>query len=108
MRPTDDEPVGVDAKSGKNKNDPMMPVAWTKTYNVGGETGKVFTTTMGSATDLANAGVRRMLVNGVYWTLGMEDKIPAEGTKVDLVGEFNPTPYGFGGHKKGMKPADYK
>src|SRR5262249_32852559 len=35
------------------KNDPMMPVAWVKTYT--GEQGKkarVFTTTMGAATDL--------------------------------------------------------
>jgi hypothetical protein len=38
----------------------------------------------------------------------LEDKIPAEGTKADVVGEYKPTMYGFGGFKKGLKPADYK
>ena len=99
MKP-DDAPV-----EGK-KNDPMMPVAWTKSYQVpDGKKGKVFTTTMGSASDLVSAGTRRMLVNGVYWCLDME--VPAEGTKADLVGEYKPTFYGFGSFKKGLKPTDY-
>jgi type 1 glutamine amidotransferase len=101
-----DAPVveGADAK----KNDPMMPVAWTKTYAVeGGPTGRVFTTTMGAATDLAAAGTRRMLVNAVYWALGMEDRIPA-AANVDLVGPFEPMKFGFNAGKKGVKPADLK
>ncbi len=97
----DDPPV-----EGK-KNNPMMPVAWTKSYQVpGGKEGKVFTTTMGSASDLAAEGTRRMLVNAAYWCVGLE--VPAEGTKVDLVGDYQPTFYGFGGFKKGVKPSDYK
>ena len=97
----DDPPV-----EGK-KNDPMMPVAWTKSYQVpGGEKGKVFTTTMGSASDLVSEGTRRMLVNGVYWSLDM--MVPADGTKVDTVGEFEPTFYGFGNFKKDTKPSDYE
>jgi hypothetical protein len=86
------------------KNDPMMPVAWVKTYT--GESGKparVFTTTMGASTDLESAGVRRMLVNGVYWAVGLEDKIAAE-SDVALVGEFKPRPFGFNGAAKGVKP----
>lgn len=91
------------------KNEPMMPVAWTKTYKVdNGQAGRVFTTTMGAATDLAAEGTRRMLVNGVYWCVGLEEKIPEEGTKVELVGEYTPTKFGFGGFKKGVKPADHK
>jgi hypothetical protein len=39
--------------------------------------------------------VRRALVNGVYCLLGMSDQIPAEGTNVDLVGEYQPTKYEF-------------
>jgi type 1 glutamine amidotransferase len=91
------------------KNDPMMPVAWTKTYaGKDGKSGRVFTTTMGAATDLEPEGTRRLIVNGVYWALGLEDKIPAGGTKVDLVGEFKPTPFGFGKYVKGVKPAKHK
>jgi type 1 glutamine amidotransferase len=102
MKP-DDEPV-----EGK-KNDPMMPVAWTKSYQLpDGKEGRAFTTTMGSATDLVAEGSRRMMVNGVYWCLGMEKQIPKDGTKVDIVGEFEPTMYGFNGFKKGMKPGDFE
>lgn len=84
------------------KNNPMMPVAWTKTY----KGGRVFTTTMGAAIDMANEGVRRLLVNATYWSVGLEDKIP-EKSCVDTVGPFKPTFYGYGKHIKGKKPADY-
>ena len=86
------------------KNDPMMPVAWVKTFT--GEAGKparVFTTTMGAATDLESPGTRRMLVNAVYWTLGLEDKIK-DDSGVDLVGEYKPRAFGFNGAAKGVKP----
>ncbi len=99
MKP-DDKPV-----EGK-KNDPMMPVAWTRTFQTAeGKSSRVFTTTMGSSTDLENEGLRRLLVNAAYWAVGMEDKIPAQ-TKVDLVGEYKPSPFKFGGFKKGVKPSD--
>jgi type 1 glutamine amidotransferase len=88
------------------KNDPMMPVAWTKTYTgTAGKPARVFTTTMGAATDLENAGVRRMLVNACFWAVGREDKI-SEKTDVGLVGPFKPRPFRFGGAAKGVKPAD--
>jgi len=88
------------------KNDPLMPVAWTKTYAIeGGPTGRVFTTTMGAATDLGSEGTRRLLVNACYWAAGLESRIP-ERSNVDLVGEFEPTPFGFNGARKGLKPGD--
>lgn len=98
----DDPPV-----EGK-KNEPMMPIVWTKTYQ--GEKdqqARVVTSTLGAATDFAAAGSRRMFVNAVYWALKIEEKIPKEGTKVDLIGEYKPTSFGFGKHVKGKKPADY-
>ncbi|MCC7421169.1 MAG: ThuA domain-containing protein [Planctomycetaceae bacterium] len=86
------------------KNDPMMPVAWTKTYKgANGKSARIFTTTMGAATDLVAEGTRRMIVNATYWALGMEDQIP-EKSKVDLVGEFKPTPFGFDKFVRGVKP----
>lgn len=88
------------------KNEPMMPVAWTKTYEVeGGKKGKVFTTTMGAATDLSYEGTRRMVVNACLWAVGID--VPAEGAKVDLVGVYEPSKFSFGGYKKGVKPADH-
>ncbi len=105
MKPTDAE-----ATPGR-KNSPMMPVAWTKSYQIpGGKKGRTFATTMGSSTDLVAAGTRRMLVNGAYWLLNLE--IPKAGTKVDIVGKFEPTQYSFhrGNYwpEKNMKPADFK
>lgn len=89
------------------KNDPMMPIAWTKTYQgANGQTGRVFTTTMGAAADLASEGLRRLLVNAAYWCVGLEDKIP-QRAKVDPIGEYRPTWFGFGKHVKGVKPSDH-
>ena len=89
------------------KNDPMMPIAWVKTYALehGTRPGRVFTTTMGASQDLLSEGVRRLLVNACYWAVGLEDAIP-EKSDVSLVGEYRPTPFGFGGYRKGVKPAD--
>ena len=98
----------ADEPTTSGKNDPMMPVAWIKTYV--GEEGKgsrVFGTTMGASVDLASAGLRRLLVNGCYWCMGMEDQIPDE-SNVDCVGEYNPTLFGFGTFTKGLKPSDHK
>jgi len=95
-----DEPL-----EGK-KNDPMMPVAWTKTYKTTeGKTARVFTTTMGASKDLESEGLRRLLVNATYWAVGLEDKIP-DKTNVDIVSKFEPSPFRGGGHKKGVKPSD--
>ncbi len=94
-----------DPPVGGARNDPMMPVAWTRTYpGPPGRSGRVFTTTMGAATDLESEGLRRLLVNAAYWCLGMEDAIPRRAC-VDIVGEYRPSPFGFAGHRKGVKPA---
>lgn len=79
---------------GFHKNDPMMPVTWIKSYKIpGGKKGKAFTTTMGASIELLHEGTRRMIVNGVLWTLGIP--VPEDGAVVDIVGKFEPTMYGF-------------
>jgi type 1 glutamine amidotransferase len=89
------------------KNNPMMPLVWVKNYkSENGETSKVFTTTMGASVDLKSEDFRRLLVNGVYWAVEMADQIP-EKANVEIVGEFEPTFYGFGGFTKGVKPSDH-
>jgi hypothetical protein len=89
------------------KNDPMMPVAWAKSYmGSEGKVGHAFTTTMGASQDLESEGLRRLLVNACYWAAGLEDKVP-EKSDVAIVGEYKPTPFGFNGFVKGKKPSDY-
>lgn len=85
------------------KNAPMMPVAW---ISEGEGKRRVFTTTMGSSTDLETEGTRRMLVNATLWCVGLEKQI-GEKTKVDLVGEYKPLPFKFGGYKEHLKPSDH-
>jgi hypothetical protein len=102
------EGMQPDSKPVEGKqNDPMMPVAWVKTYTTEtGKTSRVFTTTMGAATDLESEGTRRLLVNAVYWCLGMENQIPPK-SNVELVGEYDPSQFSFNGFKKGVKPQDH-
>lgn len=97
MQPSDPPFAGV-------KNDPMMPVAWTKTYG-GKSSARVFTTTMGAAVDLENESLRRLIVNACFWAMGLESRIPPR-TDVELVGDYKPLPFGFGGFARGLKPAD--
>jgi hypothetical protein len=85
----------------------MMPLAWTKTYTgSAAKTARVFTTTMGASQDFESEGLRRLLVNACYWSLGLEDKIPSE-SNVALIGEYKPLPFKHGGFAKGVKPSDH-
>ena len=109
MKPTD-QPSNRKTKAPNGAeqpvNDPMMPVAWTKTYKLpGGKTGHAFNTTMGSSTDLTNEALRRLLVNAAYQLTGL--KVPAKAN-VAIVGDYKPIAYGFKGFKPGMKPADFE
>lgn len=98
MKPTD--PVKLETS--------LMPLAWTRTYTgKSGNTNRVFCTTMGASVDLLSEDLRRLLVNACYWALEMEDRIPKK-SDVDYVGDYNPTFYGFGTFKKGVKPADHE
>ncbi|MFH6604406.1 ThuA domain-containing protein [Maribacter algicola] len=92
MKPTDDE-LATENNAGEKVNDVLMPIAWTKSYQLpGGKRGKAFTSTIGAASDLLNEGVRRLLINGIFWT--MDETVP-ENANVDLVGKYNPSAYGF-------------
>ena len=98
----DDKPVAG------AKNDPMMPVFWTRSFTGrSGNPSRVVCTTMGSSTDFESEGLRRAVVNACYWGLGMEDQIPAE-SDVEYVGDYHPTEYGFGSFTPGVKPATYR
>ncbi len=89
------------------KNDPMMPIAWVKTYTgEHGRTSLVFTTTMGASEDFVSPGLRRLLVNATYWATGLEDKIFAQ-SNVDFVGKFTPSPFGNNKFQKDKSPEDF-
>ena len=107
-----DKPISGDDDPEK-KNDPMMPVVWTKTYeSPSGVSGRVMNTTMGAATDFVEPGLRRIVVNGTFWALGLESHIKPDA-KIDFVTEYNPSAYGFTPNdgkywkEKDMQPSDF-
>ncbi len=95
LRPTDNEMATVNpaVEEPYNPNDPLMPIAWIKSYQLpDGVRGQSFTSTIGSSTDFANEGVRRLLVNAAYYLLDLE--VPQQA-RVDLVGNYQPSAYSF-------------
>jgi type 1 glutamine amidotransferase len=100
MKPTDPPVSGP-------KNNPMMPLVWLREYR--GETRKtsrVICSTIGAAVDLESKGLRRLFVNACYWGLKLEKHIPTQAN-VDYVGSYEPTFFGFGKFKKGVRPSDH-
>ncbi|MEX2581066.1 MAG: DUF6797 domain-containing protein [Verrucomicrobiales bacterium] len=96
----DDEPLGKGpyekapdyvTEGSNDKNDPMQALAWTKSYRVpDGRKGRAFCTTLGASTDFEAEGTRRLVVNAMFWCLGMD--IPEE-TDVEFVDPYEPSEY---------------
>lgn len=97
---------GMDSSAPVNWQKSIMPVAWTKNYSIRkGKVGKVFTTTMGSSVDFLSEDLRRLLVNACFWALDKDSDIP-EKADVTIIGDYQPTMFGFNGFVKGTKPVD--
>ncbi|MGJ8673110.1 ThuA domain-containing protein [Rubritalea sp.] len=76
----------------EGKGATLQPVAWTRNYkHENGNESKIVTTTMGSADDLLDDNLRRLVVNGVFW--GLELPVP-EKADVSFVTAYNPTMFG--------------
>lgn len=89
------------------KNTPRTPVFWTRERQLGEDKmQRIVSTTMGASVDLQSAGLRRALVNGSYWCLGLEDQIQADSS-VDIVGVYKPTMFGFKQFTRGIRPQDH-
>jgi type 1 glutamine amidotransferase len=92
-------------KQSQPVNDPAMPVVWTRLHhNDAGTINRVLMSTMGSATDFENEGLRRLIVNGVLWGLNLSVPARADVTYVD---PYRPSFYGFEGFRKGLRVSDF-
>jgi len=103
-----------DRAAPANTEKAALPIAWTKEWvgNKGNAVppSRILHFTMGSAEDFANEGVRRVVINGLYWGLHMEDQIKPD-MNVDTVGQFKPMVDGFDYEKLGVRPrpaSDYR
>jgi len=100
-----------DAPVEDGRNDPMMPMVWTKEYQLGdGKPGKAFCSTMCSAVDLLSEDLRRLMVNATYWAADLESNIPARAS-VEISENYKPSMFGFETapgffSNKKIKPAD--
>ena len=96
--------LGREPGSPDNPEKEPLPVVWFKHWKTSkGVKARVLHSTMGGGKDFENEGLRRLVVNGVYWGLGMEDAIQAD-SPVDPVGEYKPLSSGFAYEKLGIKP----
>lgn len=113
-KPTDGEILtmaqplnGMTPNSPADTTKPPMPSEWTRTYrSATGKSGRVFTSLYGTPEDILNDGYRRLLVNGCFWALGLEDKIVPDAN-IDFVGPFKPNTFNGGGYARGIKPEMY-
>lgn len=98
---------GMQPTDSPNYQKSIMPMIWQRDYETeAGNKANVLCSTIGAATDLECADLRRLCVNFCYWSLGLGDTLPAEAN-VDYVGAFEPSNFGFNGWKHGVKPADH-
>lgn len=89
-------------------NKPPSPSIWVRTYkSASGKEGRVFTSTQGASEDIISEGVRRCIINGVFWCMGLESNIKAD-MDVAFVGPYQPTTFSFGGGRKKVKPTDLR
>lgn len=80
---------------------------WTREYTgADGQKGRVFTSLYGASEDILNPGYRRLVINGVYWSMGLEGQIKAD-SDIAFVGDYKPNTFRNGGHARGVKPAMY-
>jgi putative membrane-bound dehydrogenase-like protein len=97
--------MGANAEADASKK--PMASEWTRTYKAAnGKDARVFTSLYGASEDLLNPGYRRLIVNGVYWILGLESQIRPD-SEIGFVGAYQPNTFAGMRHARGVKPAAY-
>ncbi|MGJ8655483.1 MAG: ThuA domain-containing protein [Akkermansiaceae bacterium] len=103
--------IGRKQGGATNPDKIPLPVIWFKNWKTStGKNARVLQSTMGSARDLQNPGLRRLIINASYWSMAMEKQI-SPTSSVALTGEYNPLPSGFKYQELGVipqKPAAYR
>jgi hypothetical protein len=96
--------IGREKGGADNPKKIPLPVVWFKNWKTsGGKEARVLHSTMGSAKDLESAGLRRLVINGAYWGLGMEKEI-SPTSSVEYTGDYEPLVSGFAYEKLGVVP----
>ncbi len=97
---------GMSPDSPPAEDKKPCPGVWVRTYkSTSGHEGRVFTTTYGASEDMRNDGFRRMMVNGCFWAMGLENQIRPD-LNIAFVGPYNPSTFGFAAYRLGVLPQD--
>jgi hypothetical protein len=103
--------IGRKQNGASNPEKEPLPVAWFKHWQTSaGKSARVFQSTMRSAKDLENPGLRRLIINAAYWCLHLEKEISADRS-VEIQGSYKPLASGFDYEKLKVvpkKPADLR
>ena len=113
-KPTDGEILtvaqplnGMTPDSPADAKKPPQPSEWTRTYkSASGKVGRVFTTLYGTSEDITNDGYRRLVMNGIFWAVGLENAIKPN-LNIAFVGPFKPNTYNAGAYARSVKPEMY-
>lgn len=98
--------TGMTADSPNDETKKPMPGVWVRTYKGGGgQEGRVFASTYGASGDFENEGFRRLVVNGVFWAVGLEKAIKPD-LDISLVGPYRPTWMNVNKRAAHVKPED--
>lgn len=98
--------VSMDPAAAPDPNKKPMPCTWTRHYTgASGKKSRVFHTTQGASEDILDPGYRRLVINGIFWAAGLEDKISPD-LAIDFIGPYQPSTFSFEGYVKKVKPSD--
>ena len=98
--------LSMDPKSDPDPAKPAMPSTWTREYAcANGSKGRVFHSTQGASEDILDPSYRRMILNGIFWAVGLENEIKPD-LNIDFVGTYRPKTFSFNGAAKTVKPSD--
>ena len=98
--------VSMDPNAEADPKKAAMPCTWTREYT--GESGKksrVFHSTQGASEDILDPSYRRLIINGIFWAAGLEDKITPD-LAIEFIGPYQPNTFKFKGCVQGVKPED--
>ena len=98
--------VSMDPKAEADPKKAAMPCTWTRDYTgASGRKGRVFHSTQGASEDILDPSYRRLLINGILWAAGLEEKITPD-LAIEFVGPYQPRTFNFKGCVQGVKPED--
>jgi hypothetical protein len=97
---------GMNKDASIDTSKELMPVVWARDYtSKSSKVARILTTTQGASEDIIDENFRRLLINGHFWCMGLEEYINEE-IRIKFIGAYNPSKFAFEGHRRGVKPSD--